>query len=164
MLKICPAVVAILDIQLTRKKNIFSKRSSNEHSSQVHCQTVYWFQKIITLKHFPIGSNAKFVLWRWPFIYIYSEYWQNKMAICFSDVYNWHQFVIIITCCDNVFHYLVTVFSSLGAYFIFVCKAKLIKEWLIFHWENLISHWMNSTKENIHYTYSLGQSVHLGKN
>ena len=42
----------------------------------------------------------------------------NKMKISSLEVYNWHQFVIIVTCFDNVCPYLVLVheFSSLGIY------------------------------------------------
>jgi hypothetical protein len=56
--------------------------------------------------------------------------WANKMKSTSLEVYNWHQFVIIITFSDNVCPYLVLVhvFSSLEVYFF---TANLNKEWML---------------------------------
>ena len=62
----------------------------------------------------------------------------NKMKSTSLEVYNWHQFVIIIICSDNVCPYLVLVhvFSSLEVYFF---TANLNKEWMTSHWDNQYS-------------------------
>ena len=56
----------------------------------------------------------------------------NKVKSTSLEVYNWHQFVIIITFSDNVCPYLVLVhvFSSLEVYFF---TANLNKEWMTSH-------------------------------
>jgi hypothetical protein len=57
----------------------------------------------------------------------------NKMKICSLEVYNWHQFVIVITCSDNVCPYLVLVHvSPSDSYFLFA-EEQGYHKWALAH-------------------------------
>jgi hypothetical protein len=58
MIKFCQAVAAIMDFQMTQKKQTFGRAPAKEHSSQFCCQMVQWFQiQIFFNQYFPHGAH-----------------------------------------------------------------------------------------------------------